>query len=75
MWERNIILKNIEMMNKNNLYKTIIGKSYFEAEKIYSNLRIVKENDVSQIIILNHCHDRCNVIIKNGIIIGIDGFY
>ena len=53
----------------------ILNKSYKEAEKIYSNLRIVKEDNKSKIIILNYCQDRCNVEVKNGIIINIDGFY
>jgi 2-phosphoglycerate kinase len=53
----------------------ILNKSYREAEKNYSNLRIIKEDNKSQIIILNYCEDRCNVEVKDGIIINIDGFY
>jgi hypothetical protein len=53
----------------------ILNKSYKEAEKKYSNLRIVKEDDKSKVIILNYCQDRCNVEVKDGIIINIEGFY
>ena len=53
----------------------ILNKPYKEAEKNYSNLRIVKEDNKSKIIILNYCQDRCNVEVKNGIIINIEGFY
>jgi hypothetical protein len=54
---------------------SILNKSYKEAEKIYGNLRIVKEDDKSKIVILNYCQDRCNVEVKDGIIININGFY
>ena len=54
---------------------SILNKSYKEAEKIYGNLRIVKEDDKSKIVILNYCQDRCNVELKDGIIININGFY
>jgi len=53
----------------------ILNKPYKEAEKNYGNLRIVKEDDKSKIIILNYCQDRCNVEVKDGIIINIEGFY
>jgi hypothetical protein len=53
----------------------ILNKPYKEAEKKYSNLRIVKEDNKSKIIILNYCQDRCNVEVKDGIIINIEGFY
>ena len=59
----------------NKLNKLILGKSYREAEKIYGNLRIVKQDDKCKIITLDYCDHRCNVEIKNEIIIKIDGFY
>jgi hypothetical protein len=54
---------------------SILNKSYKEAVKIYSNLRIVKEDDKSIIVILNYSQDRCNVEVKDGIIVNINGFY
>jgi len=69
----NIHQCKIDKINKLN--KLIIGKSYNEAEKIYGNLRIVKQDNKCKIITLDYCNQRCNVEIKNDIIVKIDGFY
>ena len=62
--------------NKSNkINNLLLGKSYREAEKIYGNLRIVKQDNKCKIITLDFCEHRCNVEIKNDIIVKIDGFY
>ena len=58
-----------------NIKKLILGKSLNEAQKCYSNLRVVINNDNSLNITMEYCKDRCNVIIKNDKIIDINGFY
>lgn len=76
--QRRIIPSNIEQykIDKiNKLNKLIIGKSYREAEKLYNNLRIVKQDDKCKIITLDYCDHRCNVEIKKEIVVKIDGFY
>ena len=76
--QRRIFPSNIEQckIDKfNKINKLIVGKSYREAEKIYGNLRIVKQDDKCKIITLDYCEHRCNVEIKNEIIIKINGFY
>jgi hypothetical protein len=70
--QRRIITSNIE---NSKLNKLILGKSYREAEKVYCNLRIVKQDDKCKIITLDYCEHRCNIEIKNEIIVKIDGFY
>jgi len=81
---RNIFLLNQDINHKepnhkevklNKMKNLILGKTFHEALKLYSNLRIVKIDDKSSIITLNFCEDRCNVVIKNNIITEIDGFY
>jgi hypothetical protein len=59
----------------NKMKTLILGKTFHEALKLYSNLRIVKDDDKCSIVTLNFCEDRCNVVIKNNIITEIDGFY
>jgi len=70
-----IYIKQEQIQKKDQIKKRILGKTYNEALKIYTNLRIVKKDDKNITIILNYCDDRCNVIIKNDIIVDIDGFY
>jgi len=62
-------------IKQEQIKKRILSKTYNEALKIYHDLRIVTKDDQNIAIILNFCPDRCNVIIKNNIIVGIDGFY
>jgi hypothetical protein len=59
----------------NKIQDLILGKKYSDAEKLHTHLRIVREDDISKTVIMNYCHDRCNVEIRNGIITKIDGFY
>ena len=59
----------------NNIKRMIIGKTYDEANKLYSNLRIVRIEDKYITITMDLCHNRCNIILKNNIITEIDGFY
>ena len=76
--QRRIFPSNIEQCKIDKIdkiNKLIVGKSYKEAEKIYGNLRIVKQDDKYKIITLDYCEHRCNVEIKNEIILKIDGFY
>ena len=70
--QRRIFPSNIEQCK---IDKLILGKSYREAEKVYCNLRIVKQDDKCKIITLDYCEHRCNIEIKNEIIVKIDGFY
>ena len=70
-----ICIKQEQIQKIDKMKKLILGKTYNEALKIYRNLRIVTKDDKNLIIILNYCDDRCNVIIKNDIIVDIDGFY
>lgn len=67
--------KQINNNNNKWLTKSILGKTLNEALQIYSNLRIVKNNNKNEIITMDFCEDRCNIIIKNDRIIDIDGFY
>jgi len=77
----NTYLNNVSSENYCNKSKSleienlIIGKKYFEAIKIYDNLRIVKEDNKNIIFTLNYCKDRCNIEVKNGIIIKVNGYY
>ena len=74
----NFFTPKILFYEKNKIEKIkylILNKSYEEAEKKYGNLRIIKEDDKPKVFVLNYCEDRCNVEVKNGIIINIDGFY
>jgi hypothetical protein len=64
-----------KMSDDLNIKNVILGKSFNEALKFYSNLRVVKNNDKNLIITMDYCKDRCNVIIKNDKIIDINGFY
>jgi len=73
--QRRIYPINFENSKFNKINKLILGKSYREAEKIYGNLRIVKQDNKCKIITLDYCEHRCNVEIKNEIIVKIDGFY
>lgn len=57
------------------LKERILGKKYDEAIKIYNNLRVVKENDKSLIVTLEYSKDRCNIVMKNNIIVDVLGFY
>lgn len=57
------------------LKEWILGRKYDEAIKIYSNLRVVKENDKDLIVTMEYAKDRCNIVMKNGIIVDIVGFY
>jgi hypothetical protein len=59
----------------NNIKRMIIGKTYDEANKLYSNLRIVRIEDKYITITMDLFHNRCNIILKNNIITEIDGFY
>ena len=72
---RRIFPSNIEQCKIDKIDKLILGKSYREAEKVYCNLRIVKQDDKCKIITLDYCEHRCNIEIKNEIIVKIDGFY
>lgn len=81
---RNIFILNKEPNHKepnhkevkvNKMKNLLLGKTFHQAMKLYSNLRIVKEDDKNSMITLNFCQDRCNVVIKNNIITEIDGFY
>ena len=66
---------NYKEVKLNKIKNLILGKTYNEAIKLYSNLRIVKEDGNNIMITLSFCKDRCNIIIKKNIIIEIDGFY
>jgi hypothetical protein len=68
-------VKQEQIQKIDQIKKLILGKTYNEALKIYKNLRIVTKDDKNITIILNYCHDRCNVIIKHDIIVDIHGFY
>jgi hypothetical protein len=58
------------------LLKTrILGKTYNEAKKIYENLRVIKINDRFLIVTMEHSKDRCNIILKDDIIVDVVGFY
>jgi len=59
----------------NNIKRIIIGKTYGEANKLYSNLRIVRIEEKYMTITMDLCHYRCNIKLKNNIITEIDGFY
>jgi hypothetical protein len=64
-----------EKSKKQRIQDLILGKKYSDAEKLYNNLRIVKEDNKSKTVIMNFCEDRCNVEVINGKIINISGFY
>jgi hypothetical protein len=64
-----------EQSRKNSIQNLILGKKYIDAEKVYNNLRIIKEDNKSKTVIMNFCKDRCNVEVINGIITKINGFY
>ena len=53
----------------------ILGRKYDEAIKFYDNLRVVKENDKILIVTLEYSKERCNIVIKNNIIVDVVGFY
>lgn len=71
--ENNKTIENDKTIDQ--MKKCILGKTYNEAIKVYANLRIVKKDDKKITITLNYCQERCNVVMKNNIIIDIDGFY
>jgi len=73
MW--NPFLKYITQQHNKSI--NIIGLTYDEARMIHPNLRIVKIDDMDMQSILhkNICTDRCNVIIRDCLIIKIDGYY
>ena len=63
-------VKNLVEKAIKNLYKKEVDiKLDRPTESIYGDY------STNIAIILNFCPDRCNVIIKNNIIVGIDGFY
>jgi hypothetical protein len=76
---RNNKLNNILQIKYNNKNKGdftfLLGKKYSEATKLYNNLRVVKLDDKSKIITMDYCKERCNIVVKKDVIIGIDGFY
>jgi len=53
----------------------ILGKTYDEAIKIYENLRVIKNNDKIIIVTMEYSKDRCNIVLKNNIIVDVVGFY
>ena len=59
----------------NVIIKSIIGKRLEEAEKIYHNLRVIKNNNTHVTIYLNYCKERCNIELENGLVTKVDGFY
>jgi len=67
---KNDILSNIELVKN-----CILGKKYDEAIKIYDNLRVIKNNDKFIIVTMEYSKERCNIVLKNDIIIDVVGFY
>ena len=57
------------------LKDSILGRKYDEAIKIYTNLRVVKNDDKHLIVTMEYLKDRCNIVMKDDIIIDVVGFY
>ena len=74
-FENRLKLNLCDKTQYDKIKSLLLGKKYCDAEKLYKNLRIVKEDNKPITIILNYCEDRCNVELENGIIKKIDGFY
>jgi hypothetical protein len=74
-FENNLKQNLCDKSQNNKIKSLLLGKKYSDAEKIYKNLRIVKQDNKPITIILNYCKDRCNIELENGIIKKIDGFY
>jgi len=69
----------MEYLNeKSRLVKTkqqILEKPYYEALHYFKFLRIIKIDGIPIVIHKDLHKDRCNVILENGIITEISGFY
>ena len=52
--------------NLNSIVTQIIGKTIPEAKNIYSNIRVVAENGVSEIITMEMQYYRINVTVLDG---------
>ena len=74
-FENNLKQNLCDKSQNNKIKSLLLGKKYSDAEKLYKNLRIVKEDNKSITIILNYCKDRCNIELENGIVTKVDGFY
>jgi hypothetical protein len=74
-FENNLKQKLCDKSQNDKIKSLLLGKKYSHAEKLYKNLRIVKEDNKSITIILNYCKDRCNIELENGIVTKVDGFY
>ena len=55
--------------------RLLLGKKYDDAIKLYSNLRIVKQDNKAKVVTMDYCKERCNIEVNNKIITKIDGFY
>ena len=70
-----IPIKDDKTETINILKDLILGKKYDEAIKIYKNLRIIKNNDKLLIVTMEYSKDRCNIVLKDDIIVDVVGFY
>lgn len=61
--------------NHDNIITLLIGKDLNQAKIIYNNIRVCRMNDMNLCIIQNYLSYRCNVHIKNNIIVEVLGFY
>jgi hypothetical protein len=72
---RIIPIKNDKLEKIEMVKNWILGKKYDEAIKIYDKLRVIKNNDKFVIVTMDYMKDRCNIVLKNDIIIDVIDFY
>jgi len=62
-------------LDQNRIRRLILGRSLFEARRIYSNIRVVRQDGRDLIVTRDFRRDRANVEVNNGIIVRVLGFY
>ncbi|QGR54160.1 hypothetical protein [Moumouvirus maliensis] len=70
-----IVCDPIRPQNPQQIARSLIGRSIFEAQRIYPNIRVVRSNGRVLPTTQDYRPDRINVDTRNNIIIRIDGFY
>ncbi|AGF85084.1 hypothetical protein QJ854_gp698 [Moumouvirus goulette] len=61
--------------NPQQIARSLIGRTIFEAQRIYPNIRVVRSNGRDLPTTMDYRPDRINVETRGNVIIRIDGFY
>jgi len=61
--------------DQNRVRRLILGRSLIQARRVYSNIRVVRQDGLDLIVTRDFRRDRANVEVNNGIIIRVLGFY